>query len=180
MDASDLLLVGAEVGVAIAGFAGIITTYQFRDRTKINRSQVAGLSLIVIGSLGAAFCCVFPLLLSVFGVEDSTLWAICSCVMLVGVGRSMFVNERDLRGVVRTKSQRLINGAIQGVSFLIVLSLILNTADLVFHREAGPYVFAILWGLSITSYMFVRLLLRPLWRTVRQLEAANPIGAQSS
>ena len=180
MDASDLLLVGAEVSVAFAGFAGIITTFQFRDRTKINRGQIVGLTLIVIASLMAAWGSVLPLLLSIFRVEDSTLWAICSFLMLLTMCFYMYVLERDLRGVARNKSARLMTGTLHGVSFLIMLSLILNTADLVFHREAGPYVTGILWALAVVGYMFARLLLLPLWKAVRQQEAANPSGAKSS
>lgn len=44
MDEADLLLVFTEVAVAIAGFSGIVATFQLRDGNVPKRSVLAGLS----------------------------------------------------------------------------------------------------------------------------------------
>ena len=55
MDASKLLLVGIEVSVAFAGFAGVIATFQFKDAVRIDRGDVVGVTMIVNFGLWCAF-----------------------------------------------------------------------------------------------------------------------------
>ncbi len=173
METSDLLLVGIEVSVAFAGFAGIIATFQFRDEANINRGHIVGLSLIVHISLALALASALPLLLSIFRVEDAALWAICSGVAAIWSSYTQYSVHRNMRGAVRRKSTRLFINILQGVFVLIVVSLILNMLDLAFHREPGPYVAGIVIGLGLVGIMFTRLLVRPLWKVVNEQEATN-------
>ncbi len=62
--------------------------------------------------------------------------------------------------------------ALFGVAAILFVSNALNVANFVFHREPGPYIAGIVFGLGLVGYMFARLLLRPLWRVVREQEAA--------
>ena len=39
MDVSDIMLVGVEASIVLAGFAGIIATYQINDATRIRRTR---------------------------------------------------------------------------------------------------------------------------------------------
>ena len=78
MDVSDLLLVGIEASVAFAGFAGIIATFQFSDRTSVKRGDVVGLTMIVQNSLAIAFACTLPLVLRTFDLKDETIWTAVS------------------------------------------------------------------------------------------------------
>ena len=45
MEVTDLLILSAEVSVALAGFAGIVATFQFRDAKKVKRAELVGLCL---------------------------------------------------------------------------------------------------------------------------------------
>jgi hypothetical protein len=80
MEESALLLVGIEVSVAFAGFAGIVATFQNRNDARIGRGQLVGLTMIVIFSLVGAFFCSFPLFLSVLEVREATIWSINSAL----------------------------------------------------------------------------------------------------
>ncbi len=173
MESSDLLLVGIEVSVAFAGFAGIIATFQFRNEAKINRGHVVGLSLIVHISLVLALASALPLLLSVFRVEDAALWAICSGLAAIWSSYTQYSVHRNMRAAVRRKLTRLFINILQGVFTLIVISLILNMLDLIFHREPGPYIAAIIIGLGLVGIMFTSLLVRPLWKVVHEQESTN-------
>jgi hypothetical protein len=183
MIASDLLLVGAEVSVAFAGFSGIIATFQFRDKTTVKRGDIVALTMIVYFSLLCAFCCILPLLLSIFGIEDATIWTICSVFGAIVMVCCMYGVDRGMRNAVRKKSLQLLFGTMQGVAALIVLFMTLfmtlNAVNVVFHREPGPYIVGIVSALALAGYMFGRLLLRPLWRAVHKQETANLIGARS-
>ena len=180
MNVSDLLLVGTEVSVAFAGFAGIIATFQFRDETKIDRGRVVGLTMIVQFSLLAALYSVIPLLLSNFGVEGEDLWSICSIATAIAFAGSMYSINKNMRGITRRKSLRLLFGSFQGMAALLFICLILNAVDVVFHREPGPFLTAIVWTLALVGYMFGRLLLQPLWKVVREREGVILAGATLS
>ena len=173
MEISELLLVGIEVSVALAGFAGIIATFQFRDETKIKRGQVVGLSLIVHLSLVLALLCTLPFLLSIFGVPDAILWSVCSGLAALWTAYTQYVVHKNMKGAARTRSTRFFISMLQGVFVLVVISLILNILDLVFHREPGPYIAGIIIGLGLVGIMFTRLLVRPLWKVVREQEARD-------
>jgi len=85
----------------------------------------------------------------------------------------MYNGHTKMKPATVSSRSRNLFGIIQGVAALITFSLILNVADLVFHREPGPFIAGILYALSVVGYMFLRLLLRPLWRAVHEQEAGN-------
>jgi hypothetical protein len=173
MDASDLLLMGIEISVAFAGFAGIIATFQFGDRTVIKRGDVVGLTMIVQNSLAIAFACTLPLVLNTFALESETLWTVASAYGAVSMLLSSYSIDQSMRGAVRKTSLKLLFGSLQAVAAVLAICLILNACDIIFHREAGPYLVALTANLGLVGYMFARLLLRPLWHEVRSQERAK-------
>ena len=73
MDESSLLLMGIEVSVALAGFAGIIATFQLRDESKVRRGDMVALTMLVSFSLMIGFFSALPLVLRVFRLEATTI-----------------------------------------------------------------------------------------------------------
>lgn len=178
-DLSDVLLVGTEVCVAFTGFAGIIATFRFKDGARIKRGDMVGLSMIVQISLMTALFCVLPLLLEAISFESSTKWFVCSCLGALWMAGNSYMIDKNMRGAVQNMSYKLFFGFLQGIGALLVICLILNASNIVFHREPGPYIAAIVYGVTIVGYMFGRLLLRPLWRELRAQEV-NEGGATAS
>lgn len=109
--------------------------------------------------------------LSAFGVMDKALWAATSLIGAVFYSIAMYGSAKVMRGAITNRSSKLVFVSLQGIGALIVLALILNALDIVFHREPGPVIVGILLALSVAGYMFSRLLLIPLWRIVREQEA---------
>lgn len=173
MDESALLLVGIEVSVAFAGFAGIIATFQNRDEATMDRAHVVGLTMIVNFSLMGAFFCTLPLVLSTFRVEETAIWAINSALQCVYTLNRMHYIHKNMSIVALKRSTRLFFRVLQGVASLVAVALALNAANQVFHRVPGPSIAAIVFGLGLVGYMFARLLLRPLWRVVHKQEAGG-------
>jgi hypothetical protein len=171
MDESALLLVGIEVSVAFAGFAGIIATFQSSDETTVDRGHVVGLTMIVNFSLFGAFFCTLPLVLSLFGIEATTIWSINSGLQAVYALNRMYYIHQNMTLVALRQSTRLLFRILQAVGSLLVVTLLLNAANQVFQRGPGPSLAAIFFGLGLVGFMFARLLLRPLWRAVREHEA---------
>ena len=167
----EVLVVGIEASIALAGFSGIIATFQIRSATGIRRGTVASLTVVVQVSLLCALICAIPLLLHTFGVSGPALWTIGSLaaggVTLVG-GYGGF---RNMRGALTRRSITLLFILIEGSVATVLIANVLNVANVVFHREPGPLVAAVLVGLSVGGYVFSRLLLLPLWRAVKEREA---------
>jgi len=173
MEVADVLVLGAEVSVTFAGFSGIVAAFQFRDGSRVKRGDVVGLTMIVQQSLSCAFFSAFPLLLFSFDINESTVWMIASITGAILLPAQMFSIDKNMRGAVKKRSLILFFGTLQGFFALFVIANILNAADLVFHREPGPYIAAIFAGLGLVGYMFGRLLLRPLWKSVHHNEKAT-------
>ena len=53
----------------------------------------------------------------------------------------------------------------------VAVALYLNAMSVVFHREFGVYFVALIVPLILSGYMFVRLVVHPLWRSVRERES---------
>ena len=173
MNESALLLVGIEVSVAFAGFAGIIATFQNRDEAKIDRGHLVGLMIVVNFSLMCAFFSTLPLLLSILRFEDATIWLIGSVLGCFYILTRMYDIRRNMSFVAVRRSTQLLFRALFAVAVLLFVSNALNVANQVFHREPGPYIAGIVFGLGLVGYMFARLLLRPLSKIVHAHEAAD-------
>ncbi len=171
MNVFDILLLSVEVSIALAGFAGIIATFQINNVKMVRRSTVGALTVVVQFSLLAALSCGICLSLSAFGVMDKALWAATSSFGAVIYSIAMYASIKLMRGAITNRSNMFIFVLLQGIGTLVVLALTLNVLDIVFHREPGPLIVAILYALSVAGYMFSRLLLIPLWRIVREQEA---------
>jgi len=85
----------------------------------------------------------------------------------------MLTTHRNMRGATKRWATRLLFGSFYAVFGLGVLVQFLNASNLIFHREPGPYIAGIILGLGMVGYMFGRLLLRPLWRAVKEQEAVD-------
>ena len=170
MEISEILQLGIEAAIALAGFAGVIATYQTSEGKRLGRGPVAAVTVITRCSLLVGLACAMTLLLQSFGVNGSTLWSISSAVgavMMVGVAFSI---AWSLRGATYRRSSRFLYLALQSVGGVIVIALILNAVGLVFDREPGPFIAGAVYGLSLAGVMFSRLLLMPMWQVVRDME----------
>ena len=170
MEMSEILQLGIEAAIALAGFAGVIATYQTGEGKRLGRGPVAAVTVITRCSFLVGLACAMALLLQSFGVTGSALWSISSAVgavMMVGVAISI---ARSVRGATSRRSSRILYLALQSLGGVIVIALILNAVGIVFDREPGPFIAGAVYGLSLAGVMFSRLLLMPMWQIVRELE----------
>lgn len=174
MEYTEQLLTITQVAIAIAGFAGIIGTFQFKDGEKIRRGDAVGLAMIVNTGLMASLYSTLPLLMLNFGINDSLVWAISS-----GSGSIIYiifilyaVNRLKKMKTYKTNDKITIN-LLFLVAFIIIIINILNAFNVVFKREFGPFYISLIYALGSVCYMFSRLLLRPIWRTIHKQELDN-------
>jgi len=180
MEITEMLQLGIEAAIALAGFAGVIATYQISESRRINRSTVAAVTVITRCSLFVGLACAITLVLQAFGVIGPALWTISSAigaVMMAGVALSI---ARSMKGTTFKRPTRILYLALQGLGGLVVMALVLNCLGWVFNREPGPFIAGAVYGLSLAGIMFSRLLLIPLWRIVRETENEKLEGVRSA
>ncbi len=174
MEQADQLLTLTQVAIAIAGFAGIIGTFQFKEGERISVGDAIGLAMIVNTGLMSAFYSTLPLLLASFDIDDSLIWAISSGLACIIYSYFIFYVANRLKKLKVYKAfNKLIIYLLFIISFIIIIINLLNTLNIVFKREFGPFYISLIYSLGTVCYMFSRLLLRPIWRTIRRQESES-------
>ncbi len=173
MESFDVLILAVEASIALAGFAGIIATFQFSGEKEIRRGNAVGLGLILESSLMATFTCSVAIVLFSFDIKEATVWATTSVVAAAVQILGMYHGQQNSKGVERTRSVGRLSAMLYIPGLCLILLHALNVSDIFFHREAGPIIASIVYALGVASYMFSRLLLQPIWRNVRLQEAAK-------
>lgn len=171
MEVFDILILGVEISVALAGFAGIIATFQFREDAAVRRADAMGLTIIVTYSLIAAFQCGLILILNVVGVTEAELWTVASVLSATICSYNLFSFINIMKGAVRNKKLLTTMWLLQLTTVVIIMANVFNALGIVFDRSPGPFLFGMSWGLCLSGWMFARLLLIPVWRTIYRKEA---------
>ena len=181
MNTTDQLLLVVEVAVALAGFAGVVGSFQFRSGTKLSQGDVLGLELMIHLSLLTAVFAILPVILFNFRVADTIIWSICSVVGSFAFVIVIYNIKTKFRKIfISRKLSRIMFGAFFITAYLIVIANLLNILNVVFHREFGPYFVALVMPNCVSAYMFIRLVLRPLWRAIHEQEAESSVVASPS
>ncbi|MEZ5491132.1 MAG: hypothetical protein R3F50_12550 [Gammaproteobacteria bacterium] len=171
MTGEDQLILLAEISIALAGFAGIVVTYQFRDTHKISRGNAVGLALIIHCGLVDGFFAVLPMAVFFLGVSEQSAFRFSSAMHCVNYALYYAWTIRNMRGVpVRNQGAKVYFLALYALGVGVFVINVLNALNIHFHGEFGPYFLACLLPLMIAGYMFARLVLRPLWRALREAE----------
>ena len=173
MEVTDFLMLCAEVSVALAGFAGIIATFQFRDGNRLRHADLVGLNIIVLTTLINTFGCIVPLALLTYDIKETTVWGLCSGAFAIPAAMMVYGSYKGVRGNVRRKSIVVYHGLLEVLMGVTIIGLVLNAADVIFHREPGPYILSLVAGMILSGLMFAQLLLIPLWRRLREQEASS-------
>jgi len=169
----DQLLTVAEVSVALAGFAGIVATFQFKQQVRINQGHVLALSMIVNISLVGAFFAVLPLIFLNYGMAENKVWALCSGLMGANISMFMIFIWRTQHIGSLPAAVKLVYLLFFGAAFAVVFANFMNAAGLVPGHQFGTYFISFVFCLFLVGYNFSRLLMLPLWKQIRAQEPAN-------
>ena len=171
METSDQLLLMTEVAIALTGFSGIVATFQFTGGAHKSRGDVIGLASIVQLGLITAFMAFLPLAIGNFSLSEQSVWSICSLIAAISYTVylvNLFPHTRRMRF---RGFNRLVIRFWWVVNSIGILVILCNGLRIGLNGEAAPYVAVLLNPLCFIGYMFARLLLRPLWKYIRQQEA---------
>lgn len=172
MEESSILLTLTQVTVAFVGFASIVATFRFKDEFTIKKNDAIDLELIVNTGLVGAFFSVLPLILSSFGLQDASVWTLCSAIMSINYLGFMYYLSRMVKiSKFRKKKSKLIISIYFAIGILVFGLNVMNATNIVFHREFGPFLVSLIYPLCMVGYMFSRLLFLPIWRTIKHQKA---------
>ena len=156
MAISDNLALVAELGIGLAGFAGLaaVVGRRGRDTPQLDASRLRGaleFSFLVTGFA------LLPNLLREAGIPEPTVWRGCCAIFAVSGAGLTLLKVRFLRSVPGVSLSSAWHLFWVSLSTLAVLALAAAALDLV------PLTFAYLWGLyvylTLAALIFLRLVL---------------------
>lgn len=174
MEGEAQLILVAELAIALAGFAGIVATNQFRSTGKFSRGDAVGLALIVHCGAIDGFFAMLPMAIFGFGFTEQTAFRVSSLMHCINIALYTLWIRRNMQGVqVSDWRTRAVYLTLYGVGLVIIAINLMNALNIIFKGEFGPYFLACILPLLIACFMFIRLVTRPLWRTVRLHESQS-------
>ena len=139
MEGADALGLIAEVGIAIAGFAGIIATYR-APGGRIGRYAAMRIGMLLGQSGAVVVLALLPFALYFAGLSRRAIWAVSSSTMVL-VGMSVLVTLRLSKAAVPVAEEDRAPGAkfalVSSVA-LITGNIALQLANLGSFTSSGP------------------------------------------
>ena len=157
MESEGILTALAEVGIAIAGFSGIVVALQHRSGgwPEIDKFRF---NLLLQVSLVGVFSSLIPILLHLVNPGRTFVWAWSSGLWLAyALPMAVYRVPRALRTyTANPEPWSKFMGAYIFTS--LTLQVLLQTTNLVWLREPWPHVLTVLLSLLLASLLFIRLL----------------------
>lgn len=150
----DALMTIAEVAVAFAGFASIVSVLGRRDGRDISRFHASSLRGMIFCSLAVVFCAFAPLVPLRFGLSPAATWQTASIFFLLVAAALLIAGLRDaqrLREAGVSRVLRMSGGA--PIVTAVALSAIGATGWLP-DAAPGLYLVALLVLLAAAGYLF--------------------------
>jgi hypothetical protein len=147
----------AEVGIAIAGFSGIVVALQHRSGRWPEIDKVR-FSMLLQVSLASVFSSLIPILLHLVNPAKTFVWAWSSGLWLAyALPMAVYRVPRAIT-TVRAAPEPWSRFVGAYVFTSLTLQILLQTTNLVWLREPWPHVLTILLSLLLASLLFIRLL----------------------
>ena len=153
----DILLTMAEVAIALAGFAGVVTAFQRWGAGEWPPASLIRFRSMVELSLGAFAFSLIPLVFVLGDISGRATWATCSVLLAV------FIVARHGFSIMRIGGFGGGGGDVRLAYFyysgstVAVAALLLNSADVGFHRSFTGYFLGLLWVSLHAAMNFFRL-----------------------
>ena len=152
----DILASIAEISVAFAGFASIITALSGRRFGELEEGNLTRFRLMIYSSLSATFAALMPYLMA-YNSEVVDWWL---CILLLTIFLMVF-----LAFLIRTFVTQVTQGLLSGrVAFSVALiGIVATTVQLlslfgVFEPDLGIYLFGVYYLLIQSGISFTRLI----------------------
>jgi hypothetical protein len=163
MDGESLLTAAIEVGIALAGFSGIVAVLGRRTEGGWSIADKIRLQLLLQTSFSTILFAMLPLFLLSMRIAPSSIWRISSGIWLVYIAVDVPVRMRQIarsrEESAETISTRYVASLAAGLMAVFLVQL-LNAVSL---AQAWPHLLAVIWTIVVAFIQFIRLL-RGIWQ----------------
>jgi hypothetical protein len=163
MEGGDALGLIAEVGIAIAGFAGVIATLRAPEG-RIEPYAAIRISVLLGFSVEVVILGLLPFAFDFAGLSGPTIWTLSSFAMAVLIGTLQIVTSRVFREVVPAEREDRAPGEwlIIYISTAVLLSIVgLQLANAALFRQLWPFYVGLLGLTGFCLYQFAFILFAP-------------------
>ena len=164
MEFESLFTSAIEVGIGIAGFSGIVAVLGYRSAGEWSRVDRARMGILLQTSFATVLLAFLPLLVSGAIANRELLWSICSGIYVVYMALSLVIRIPRIREHRKDPANEIDNFYLYSVISAIATTVALQFANIVWLRTGWPYAVGVLWTMTFSFTMFVRLM-RILWRS---------------
>jgi hypothetical protein len=154
----DVLLTLAEIGISVAGFAGVVTAFGTRRSGEWTLEDRLRFSFLLVLSLTVVFFSILPFPVAALHVDGPVVWRLVSGILAVWIVIINIIAFRQLtrvRRVFKSKTHSWTKFLVRAGELAFVLLLSFNT---VYMAEAGLFLLALIWLLLQSIVMFAELL----------------------
>jgi len=162
MEGADALGLIAEVGIAIAGFAGVIAALRAPGGRMAGYAAVRT-GTILVGSANLVLHAQLPLALHFAGLTSPTIWALSSCSMTAMMTSVFVVVPALMRRVLPTGEDPAPGSWLVGPTLGILMgaTLLLQLSNVVFIRQLWPFYVGLLMFTASALFQFGYALFAP-------------------
>jgi hypothetical protein len=151
---SDFLLRLAALALSFVGFSAIVVTLRGALGGKLSERHLRLVRLYIEGGLVVTALGVIPPLLNLLHVSESVNWRLSSAAAALVFSFVLVTQFRRRRTVEGSFPPWVVT--ILAISVIVVVSLWLNVAGVLFRPNIGPYAAALAWTLGVSGFIFVR------------------------
>ena len=161
MYAESILVAIAEIGVSLAGFAGIVGALGGGKLRPANPEVWLPFWVMISGGLGIVFAALFPFLPYHLGAPDHVCWALSSAFVTILTAGNLAV---FIPRFLRARRRGFLGGILTFeillylISFFLLVSQVLNTLGVGLPQSAGAFLAGLYLLLLISALNFVFLL----------------------
>ncbi len=159
MDGTDALLTIAEVAVAFAGFASVVTAFRRRDDGSWSPPDVVRFQLMIAASLSAVLFALLPFAFAFFDVAEAKIWSASSAILAAYLLLlSALVVRRAVRLTTMGALSPFVSWPFLAGDAAVLALLALNAAGAGPRPGLGPYFLGLLYLLILSGVSFARLM----------------------
>lgn len=147
-----------EVGIAIAGFTGIVIALSKRDADSNARALLV--SILLLASIASVFFSFLPMLLSLSGLAEANVWRVSSATFLIYITAVFGYRARQLDAVRPRSSAAVVLGGA-----LFFAGVLLQIPNVLWWMAAWPYLVLVVAYVIYSFSVFVTLLW-DVWRDI--------------
>ncbi len=158
---SDTFEEVAQIGIALAGFAGIVGALAGEKLRPLHPEVWYPFWAMIASGFGVVFAALLPILLQQFALPDNSIWAGSSAFLFVVTSSNLaFFLPRILRAARNGEFRRIriVAVPVDLTSFLVLATQALNALGIGFAQSIGGFLMGLYLLLIVSALNFAFLL----------------------